>query len=270
MATSLQRYVTQRQAQRARPAPPPAPVRRTTTAQAIVPTSRAPARNSMAPPVRQPAVDTMAPPVPRPIQQPVTAPPTGMAQQAPVTAPGQSAPPPAQGQQAPPPPPSLFKEPIAAEFAAPPPNPLLGGMSPGDALGGGLTMQQPDGTRQGQTAQMPPEKINYPGQNFGPSDLSLPGPQQQQQSPQMYQLLSIMPAEVRAQVTPEQLAALTPDQIAKAIADFSRPPTPNIASHGDFHINPRRSAPGPVAPQMSDLTGQGQVYGLGRSNPLSM
>jgi hypothetical protein len=73
-----------------------------------------------------------------------------------------------------------------------------GGMTPGEALGGALTMQQPQ------------------------------QPQQPQQSPQMAQLLSIMPADFAAQITPEQLAALTPDQMTQMIAKFSQPRTPNI------------------------------------------
>ena len=247
MATSLQRYITQRQAQRAKPVPPP-PARRA-VAQPIVPTRRP--VNTMAPPVRQPAVNTMAPPVPRPIQQQVTAPPTGMAQQPPVTAPGQMAPAPAPGQQAPVAPPSLFRQPLAPEFAAPAPEKInypgqnfgpsdlslpvpqqqmpqpdqnpYGGMTPGDALGGGLTMKQPVAkTPVAQTG-----KVLYPGQNFGPSDLSLPVPQQQQQAqPDMSQLLAVMPADFAAQITPTQLAALTPDQISQMIAKFSQPQTP--------------------------------------------
>ena len=263
MATSLQRYMAQRQAQRARPTPlPPA---RKATAQPIVPTVRQPARNTMAPPVRQPAVNTMAPPVPRPIAQPVTAPPTGMAQQPPVAAPGQMAPPMAQGQQAPVPPPSLFKEPLAPEFApTPTPNPLLGGMTPGDALGGGLTMQQPDGTRKGQTQQMPQPNLDIyggmtPGDALG-GGLTMKQPQQQ---PQMSQLLSVMPADFAAQITPEQLAALTPDQMTQMIAKFSQPAAPQYVGHGDELINPR-------TPVITDYMGKGQVYGLGRSNPLSM
>lgn len=276
MATSLQRYVTARQAQRAKPVPPPPPARRTTQAQPLAPVTRVQPRNTMAPPVRQPAVNTMAPPVPRPIQQQVTAPPTGMAQQAPVMAPGQMAPAPAQGQTAPPPPPSLFKQPLAPEFSAPAPEKInypgqnfgpsdlslpvpqqqmpqpdqnpYGGMSPADALGGGLTQQQPDGTRKGQTQQMP----------------------QPQQQPQLSQLLSIMPPDYAAQITPTQLAALTPDQIGQMIVKFSQPQSPMMVGHGDELINPRGSAADSSSSNIRDYMGKGQVYGLGRSNPLSM
>jgi hypothetical protein len=91
---------------------------------------------------------------------------------------------------------------------------------------------------------------------------------QPQQSPQMAQLLSIMPADFAAQITPEQLAALTPTQMTEMIARFSQPQTPNIninpvirsdQTQGDFQ-----------SPNIADYMGKGQVYGLGRSNPLSM
>ena len=164
------------------------------------------------------------------------------------------APPPAQGQQAPASPPSLFKQPLAAEFAAPAPAPqmpppqpqpqmqppapqpqpnldIYGGMTPGDALGGGLTMRQP------------------------------------QQQPQMAQLLSVMPADFAAQITPEQLAALTPNQMTEMIAKFSQPQTPNQVT---IPVMPRDYRPDYPAPQITDYMGKGQVYGLGRSNPLSM
>jgi hypothetical protein len=102
-----------------------------------------------------------------------------------------------------------------------------GGMTPGDALGGGLAIKQ-----------------NQP-------------------QPQMAQLLSIMPADFAAQITPEQLAALTPTQMTEMIAKFSRPAAPQYVGHGDELINPR-------TPAITDYMGKGQVYGLGRSNPLSM
>ena len=220
MATSLQRYVTARQAQRARPVAPP-PARRTTPAQPLVPVTRVQPRNTMSPPRRQPAVDTMAPPVPRPIA-------------APVTAPGQRPPPAAAGQQAPAAPPSFFQQPLAPEFAAPPPDPLLGGRTPGDALGGGLTMKQP------------------------------------QQQPQMAQLLSVMPPDFAAQITPEQLAALTPDQMTQMIVKFSQPQAPMRVGHGDELINPRRSAADSSSSNIPDYRTLAPVSGLGRSNPSSM
>ena len=174
-----------------------------------------------------------------------------MAQQAPVVSQGQMPPPPAAGQQAPVTPPSLFRQPLAPEFAAPAPEKInypgqnfgpsdlslpvpqqqqpqpdqnpYGGMSPGDALGGGLTMKRPAA----KTPVAQPGKVLYPGQNFGPSDLSLPVPQQQQQAqPNMSQLLSVMPADYAAQITPAQLAALTPDQIGQMITKFSQPQSP--------------------------------------------
>lgn len=191
-------------------------------------------------------------------------------------APGQMAPAPAQGQTAPPPPPSLFKQPLAPEFSAPAPEKInypgqnfgpsdlslpvpqqqmpqpdqnpYGGMSPADALGGGLTQQQPDGTRKGQTQQMP----------------------QPQQQPQLSQLLSIMPPDYAAQITPTQLAALTPDQIGQMIVKFSQPQSPMMVGHGDELINPRGSAADSSSSNIRDYMGKGQVYGLGRSNPLSM
>jgi hypothetical protein len=102
-------------------------------------------------------------------------------------------------------------------------------MTPGDALGGGLTQQQPDGTRKGQTPQMPQPQPNLdiyggmtPGDALG-GGLTMKQPQQQ---PQMSQLLSVMPPDFAAQITPAQLAALTPDQMTQMIAKFSQPQQP--------------------------------------------
>jgi hypothetical protein len=139
-------------------------------------------------------------------------------------------------------PPSLFKEPLAPEFDRTPTLGInqagglpqadqtpYGGMSPGDALGGGLTMKQPG-----------------------------------QAQPQLSQLLSIMPPDFAAQITPEQMAAFTPEQISQMIVKFSQPAAPQYVGHGDELINPRT----PVITE--SVMGKGQVYGLGRSNPLSM
>ena len=147
-----------------------------------------------------------------------------MAQQAPVQAPGQMAPPMSPAQQAPaapPPPPSLFKQPLAPEFAPTPAPDIYGGMTPGEALGGALTMKQP---------QPQPDQNLYGGMSPGDAlggGLAIKQSNQQQQQPQMSQLLSVMPADFAAQITPAQLAALTPDQMTQMIAKFSQPQTPD-------------------------------------------
>lgn len=154
-----------------------------------------------------------------------------MAQQAPVTAPGQMAPPPAVGQQAPAaptPPPSLFKEPLAAEFA-PTPNPLLGGMTPGDALGGGLTMKQPQ-------PDSNPYGVLTPGEALGGG-----GVFRTQQMQQLNQLIGGDP-DLMAQLTPDRMAGMSTEQIGQLIAKFNQskaPAAPRYPAIKDNVRNPQ-------------------------------
>ena len=119
-----------------------------------------------------------------------------------------------------------------------------GGMTPGDALGGGLTMIDPltglprgampqgplPGDMLGQPVDTPRvtdpfnrgggPKINYPGQTFGPSDLSTPGPQQQ---PQQFPNLMQNPAFNPGIQPPQQMQQIAQGQ-PTLVNQLSPPP----------------------------------------------
>jgi hypothetical protein len=139
-----------------------------------------------------------------------------------------------------------------------------GGMTPGEALGGALTMKQPQPMPQ-------PDQNPYGGMSPGDAlggGLAIKQSNLQQQQPQMSQLLSVMPADFAAQITPAQLAALTPAQMTEMIAKFSQPQTPNQTTMPVIRSD--RTVGDFQSPNIADYMGKGQVYGLGRSNPLSM
>jgi hypothetical protein len=119
--------------------------------------------------------------------------------------------------------------------------PSYDGMTPGQAFGGEMAFQQPQ-----------PSKTNYPGQTFGPGDLSMPAPKQSQQpSAQQIQAIGQGQTNLVNQLSPPVTNLGAPPQ-SQTITTQPPPPV-NTQSTPFLGVPGPGNMPSPSGPQMGDL-----------------